>query len=209
VSIGVLHGLGEAWKAENASIDAQLRVDDWTASGQLSAPDPHLHAGGLNLPSFALTLVTDGPMAVSLDAQAALALDTNDAGGEVRLSEAHGQLALPHPAGHEAPLEIDFRGDAMWSQLSEIVAGQVSGSFDQSIFDGSWRYAPTEAPPVSFDLTLDRLDLDAYMPPPVRDAAPADLTVWRNWPVEANLSVGELRLLGFISRDARLSLRGP
>lgn len=207
-SIEVLHGLGKTWKAESASIDAQLRVDDWIFSGQLSTPDSVLHAGSLNLPSFSLTLVTDGPMAMSLDALAALALDINDAGGEVRVSEARGRLALPHPAGHEVPLEIDFRGDAMWSRLSEIVEGQVSGSFDQSTFDGGWRYAPAEVPPVSLDLALDRLDIDDYMPPPARDTAPADLTMWRNWPVEAELSVGELRLQGFVSRDARLSLRG-
>lgn len=208
-SIEALRRVGATWEAVNARLDAQVRVDDWRLSGQFSAPRVLLRPGSLEVPSIALVSAAGGPMSASLDALAGLALDINDVAREISVSVTHGQLGLPHPAGGELPLDIDFRGDALWSLVSGSGAGQISGGFDQSRFDGHWRHAMAESPPLSLSLALDRLDLDDYMPPPAQDAAPADLTMWRNWPVEAELSVGELRLQGFVTRDARLSLRGP
>lgn len=207
-SIEALHRAGTTWEAANTRLDAQAHVDDWTLSAGLSAPQVLLEPGSLDVPSITLVSAADGPMSATLDAIAALTLEVDGAASALRVSAAHGQLTLPHPAGGDVPLAIDYDGDSNWSFVSGSGDGRISGRFDRTRFDGHWRYALAAMPPLSLSLALDRLDLDDYMPPPVRDAAPADLTMWRNWPVHAELSVGELRLQGFVSRDARLSLRG-
>lgn len=166
-------------------------------------------------------LATDVPMvfALQMALQRAAPADTRQArvtlAGSVLLGARefsaqalHGRLALPHPAGGDAPLEIDVRGDALWSLVSGGGSGQLAGGFDRSRFDGHWRYTPDAVPPLTLGLVVDRLDLDAYLPAAANGAQQADLSVWRHWPVEADLSIGELRLKGLVSRAARLRLSG-
>ncbi|MCK0510231.1 AsmA family protein [Aromatoleum buckelii] len=119
-----------------------------------------------------------------------------------------GTLELPHPAGEPAPLNVSFSGDLRFDPAGPSVRGTVAGSFDDSRFDGRWRFEPEAVPPLGVALSLDRLDLDRYLPPPAAKPAPADLTAWRNWPVEADLRVGRLTVGGFVSENARLRLGG-
>lgn len=119
-----------------------------------------------------------------------------------------GTVELPHPAGEPAPLEVSFSGDLRFDPAGPSVGGTVAGSFDDSRFDGRWRFEPDAVPPLGVALSLDRLDLDRYLPPPAAQPEPADMTTWRNWPVEADLRVGRLTVGGFVSENARLRLAG-
>jgi len=119
-----------------------------------------------------------------------------------------GTVELPHPAGEPAPLMVSFLGDLRFDPAGPSVRGTVAGSFDDSRFDGRWRFEPDSVPPLGVALSLDRLDLDRYLPPPAAQPEPADMTAWRNWPVEADLRVGRLTVGGFVSENARLRLTG-
>lgn len=119
-----------------------------------------------------------------------------------------GTLELPHPAGEPSPLKVSFSGDLRFDPAASSVRGTVAGSFDDSRFDGRWRFEPDAVPPLGVALSLDRLDLDRYLPPPAAEPEPADLTAWRNWPAEADLRVDRLTVGGFVSENARLRLAG-
>lgn len=119
-----------------------------------------------------------------------------------------GTVELPHPGGEPAPLKVSFSGDLRFDPAAPSVRGAVAGSFDDSRFDGRWRFEPQGVPPLNVALSLDRLNLDRYLPPSPAEPEPADLTAWRNWPVEAELRVGRLTVGGFVSENARVRLAG-
>jgi hypothetical protein len=89
-----------------------------------------------------------------------------------------------------------------------VAKGAVRGGFDRTRFDGTWRADAAAARPLTVELAFDRLDLDRYLPPAPRTGSPVDFGVWRNWPVEADLRIGELRVQDFVSQNARLRLVG-
>ena len=126
----------------------------------------------------------------------------------LRLAIERAHARLPHPAGGTAPLALSFAGAARIDPVRQVADGTLSGAFDDSRFDGAWQFDAAAAPPLALTASLDRLDLDRYLPPPAADPAPADLAAWRNWPVEADLRVGELRFRGLVSENARLQLSG-
>jgi AsmA protein len=124
------------------------------------------------------------------------------------VTASQGSAQLPHPAGGETPLTVSFVGDAQLEPVARSASGALAGHFDRSRLEGSWRFEAGAAPPLGVALSIDRLTLDRYLPPARAASDPADLAAWRNWPVEADLRVGELRFRGLVSENARLQLSG-
>ena len=148
-----------------------------------------------------------GLAAYTLQAQGDLALvDTRPDAVSVALRVARARGALPHPADQDRRLFVDFDGEVRGTPHAGRYDGRVAGAFDQSRFSGEWSFAADAQPPLRLDLALDRIDLDAYRGAGAETDGPLVLDAWRDWPVSAEVAIGELRLEGLISRDARLRL---
>lgn len=210
VALATLSGSGTSWRGEG--LDAQVRGEQAqrVVSATLQAAEVHADASGWALPAMALEASSSGTApAVQLTLAGAAQFDTGEGPAQLALTVAKGRAVAPHPADATATLALTWSGGARYDFATGSGAGELAGSFDQSRFDGRWAYEPLAPSLLQVNATLDRLDLDRYLPAGKADAAPGaalDLAPWRNWPVSADLRVGELRVRGFVSKQARLRL---
>ncbi|KON81706.2 hypothetical protein PA01_08960 [Azoarcus sp. PA01] len=196
------------WRVDRADVDvARLRRE---RDGAVRLGDSRF---ALELAAGESTLAVQGSLAMlEMPADGTAGRAAADAVPRDTASDATfngGTVELPHPGGTPAPLIVSFSGDLRFDPAApSVVRGTLAGSFERSRFDGRWHFEPDAVPPLSVTLSLDRLDLDRYLPPPAAQPAPADLTAWRNWPVEADLRVDRLTLGGLVSENARVRLTG-
>lgn len=203
------------WAAVEPRFDAALRVGDRRMNGRLAAAGlviADLHR--IDLQDFMLEVaqVSDPPRALALSGALEIRRDPGSGTLTASLIARDGTLELPHPAGGPSVLGIRFEGDAGATLDPADIGnkthmhGRIDGTFDATRFDGQWQFESARSPPLAVQLDLDRLDLDAYLPPPAEESGPLDLTIWRDWPVTGQLTVHTLRVRGLQSRDATLSL---
>lgn len=209
IALDVLAGVASGWAGERLHVAVQAVRGAESADARLHAERAQLVGDRWALAALVLELSTGGvlPAArVMLDGAAQGRLD--ERGGSAAFEVARGELELPHPAGTPTPLAASFAGALHLDAAAALAHGTLAGAFDDSRFDGRWRVDADATPPVEIVLTLDRLDLDRYLPPAASGAPATDLAMWRNWPVRAELGVGELRVQGLVTHDARLRLLG-
>ncbi|MGL1831992.1 AsmA family protein [Rhodocyclaceae bacterium SMB388] len=213
-SAGLRPGM-RGWTAAEPRFDAELRLDDRRMNGTLAASGLIIEdLNRIDLQGFELdiTHVPDPPLMLELSGGLDIRRDAASGIVTASLVARDGTLALPHPAGGPSTFEIAFEGDAgVTLDPADIVStaqmhGRVGGTFDATRFDGQWQFESTRSPSLAVQLVLDRLDLDAYLPPPAAASGPLDLSIWRDWPVTGQLTVQTLRVRGLQSRDATLSL---
>lgn len=209
IVLATLSGSGADWRGE--ALDARLRGEQAGrgASVSLRADEVHVHPNGWALPALTLQAASTGTApSASLSLQGAARFDATAGASQLALTVREALGSVPHPADAAATLELTWSGSVRYDPASGSAGGALSGSFDRSRFDGRWAYDPLAPTPVEVSASLDKLDLDRYLPPADVDAGggPPDLAMWRDWPVRADLRVGELRVRGLVSRQARLRL---
>jgi AsmA protein len=204
-----LDGAAAGWRAERLHIAVQAERDGDRGEAQLAAGEARVEGEHWRLSPLALELAAAGGLpAARASVSGSAAGRFGDTARTLALEVAHADVLLPHPAAAATPLALSLAGDAQLDAATRVAHGTLAGRFDDSRFDGRWRFDPAARPPLDFALTLDRLDLDRYLPPAAGGGDAADLASWRNWPVRAALQVGELQVHGLVTRDARLRLVG-
>lgn len=202
-------GAAANWGAERLHFTVRAERDDDRGEAHLSADEARLDDEQWRLSALALELAAAGGLPAARARVTGNAVGRiGDVARSVVLDVTRADVELPHPAGAAMPLAVSFAGDARVDLDAWAAQGAFAGGFDDSRFDGQWRFDAAATPPLDFVLVLDRLDFDRYLPPAAHGGDAADLAMWRNWPVRAELRVGELRVQGLVSRDARLRLVG-
>lgn len=208
-SATAFNGVGAEWAADELHAELVAGLAGIAARVRIAAPAATLRADGWRMPDARLNAMLAGSDAsVDLALAGAFGGALGKAGRALSAVVTSATATLPHPSGSGPPLVVAFSGSAMLDPASERATAAVSGSFDDSEFDGRGTFDASTLPPLSVVFDLDRLDLDRYLPPKSHDEAATDLAVWRTWPVNAELRVGELQFQGFVSRDAHLSFSG-
>jgi hypothetical protein len=208
-SANAFEGSGVEWTADDLHVEVVAGISGAAASVRVAAGEASLNPDAWRMPDARLDAMLVGVnTSVDVTLSGAFEWTLGEAGRALSAVVTSGAATLPHPSGSGAPLVVAFSGSAMLDPVSERATVAVSGSFDDSEFDGRGTFDASTLPPLSVVLDLDRLDLDRYLPPKSHDEAATDLAVWRTWPVNAELRVGELQFQGFVSRDARLSFSG-
>jgi hypothetical protein len=202
-----LSGAAAGWHAGRLRIVVQAGRDGERVEAQLSAGEARVDGEQWWLSPLELAAAGALPAARAHVTGSAVGR-FGDTARTVALEIAHADVELPHPSAAATPLALSLAGDAQLDAATRVAHGALAGRFDDSRFDGHWRFDPAARPPLDFTLTLDRLDLDRYLPPTAGAGDAADLASWRNWPVRAALQVGELHVQGLVTRDARLRLVG-
>lgn len=212
VALATLSANAANWHAEALQVRARGEQGSRSVAATLQAERVQADGAGWALPDLALQASSSGAApAATLSLTGAARFHRADGAAQVALAVREARTSVPHPADASATLDLAWSGHARYDLASAAAAGELAGSFDQSRFDGRWTFDPHAPAPVKVSATLDRLDLDRYLPPAKADAEAADganLAPWRNWPVSADLRVGELRVRGFVSQAARLRLGG-
>lgn len=211
-TLTALVGGAVSWRGEALRVQVQGQQAQRSVSVTLDSNEVRFDEGGWALPTMTLEAASSGSLPVArLQVSGAAQFDAGQGQGLAQLAlmvrEAH--TVVPHPADASATLELSWSGHVRHDFASGSAGGDVVGRFDQSRFDGRWVFEPRASTPFKVTASLDRLDLDRYLPPAQAGAAtadPLDLALWRNWPVSADLHVGELRVQGFVSQQARVRL---
>jgi AsmA protein len=194
----------------DAGLDAKA-----TLAGPLSGSIDKLL---LNSPRMALTLSgqKDG---AAINGAMSTPFSANLDKMHIELPTIEGGFTLPNPAG--GTLAFKTAGSTRIDFDKKTVAATLKGSLDDSTYDarlGLNRFSP---PAYTFDIGIDRLDLDRYKrkPPPqstpakggstARPAAeePVDLSLLRTLQADGNLRIGSLKVSGIRASNVRMALK--
>ena len=123
---------------------------------------------------------------------------------------------LPQTADPSALGHVALAGDVKATKTSVAIEG-LNASFDASKLTGRVAVADFERQALRFDLALDTIDLDRYLPPetPAAEdvevgalddiAVPAELV--RGLDLEGKLAIGDLRVAGLESQEIRATVK--
>jgi AsmA protein len=127
------------------------------------------------------------------------------------LSHVAAGAKVPNPKGGVIALQAN--GDATLHLDRHRLDARLSGTLDQSRFDaklGMTGFAPAT---YSFDIGIDRIDVDRYLdePPPAKESAaadvPLDVSALRGLNATGSLRVGALQLKRLKANNLKLGLR--
>lgn len=209
-TLATLSGSATSWRGETLHVQAQGEQAQQVVNASLQSDEMRIDENGWALPAMTLDVSSSGTLpVVQLQLSGAAQLHAEQGSPQFTLTMSEAHAAVPHPADASKILELAWAGRAHYDLVTGSAAGEMAGSFDRSHFDGRWSYEPQAPTPLKVNASLDHLDLDQYLPPVepgATSADPLDLALWRNWPVSADLRVGELRVQGFVSQQARVRL---
>lgn len=211
-ALATLSGGAADWHGEALQVSARGEQASRIVAASVRAEQVLVDGAGWRLPELELEASSSGAApAATLSLSGDVQLETGAGTPQLALMVRAAHGVVPHPADASATLALTWSGRARYDLVSGSAAGDLAGGVDQSRFEGRWVFDPQASEPLNFSATVDRLDLDRYLPAVEADAASTDaldLAPWRNWPVRAELRVGELKVRGFVSTEARLRLGG-
>jgi AsmA protein len=201
-------------------LEGRLRIDALTASGvTLEAMDLSLNAGDGNVSTSLSARGLGGSM--TLEGAGRVAGDTPALTGTLTVRDLSPRALL---AALEAPAETAnpdvlqrFAGRAAWRLTPKSASlTDMRWQLDDTTLTGTAGIDDLDRLAASFDVNIDRLDLDAYLPPEAEaeeaDAEDAELIpvdAIRDLALDGRLRAGQLAVSGLTLRnvDARVSAR--
>lgn len=130
----------------------------------------------------------------------------------IELPNINAHFVLPTPAGGK--LNLKAGGNARVNLGEQTLAAALKGNLDDSAFDakfGLTRFSPAT---YSFDIGIDRLDLDRYQEKPTGAAVPKaaaeekpiDLSALRELRADGSMRIGALKVKNIRASDVRVGL---
>lgn len=205
---------GERLGGEPLVLDLGLDGGGRRVRGTLNVAEWQRQGAALTVGKLALRwdaavaqLASQGQVATRLE------LLTAETGPRLTVGDYRGDAEVRHPALAGGPLKLSFDGSAR----ADLGAGNAEGRgqirFDETKLQATWalpRLSPWQA---TFDVALDRLNVDRYLPPkaaaapasggakgaagaPAGADAPVDLGALRGLDFSGNLRVGALQVSG-------------
>lgn len=216
---------GERVSGEPLVLDLGLEGGGRRVRGSVNVAEWQRQGAALSIGKLAVRweaavaqLTSQGQLATRLEVL------TAEAGPRVTLGHYRGDTEVRHPALAGGPLKLAFDGSAR----ADLAAGNAEGRgqfrFDETNLQATWalpRLAPWQA---TFDVAIDRLNVDRYLPPtaaaapggakgaPVAAAptgadSPVDLAALRGLDFSGNLRVGAFQVSGARLANLRAKLQ--
>jgi AsmA protein len=146
----------------------------------------------------------------------------NVAAQTVALAQLAGQLELAHPSMPMKQVTLPIKGALKVDAQQQTAALELATQFDESKIQTSVKVAKFAPLAIAFDLDMDQLNVDKYLPPkPVAAAAPPagagdgkeaplDLSALKGLSVNGNIRIGTLQVskLQLAKVNAKLALAG-
>ncbi|MDZ7919420.1 AsmA family protein [Rhodoferax sp.] len=179
------------------------------------------NAEALKVASLALKLdAKAGDAAVKGQLSSPVAV--NVAGQSVALAKLTGNLELAHPSMPMKSVSLPINGSLKVDALQQTAALELATQFDESKIATSVKAAKFAPLVLAFDLDVDKLNVDKYLPPKPATAAPAkeaaaaakeapiDLSALKGHTVNGAIRIGALQVsnLKLEKINAKLALAG-
>lgn len=214
-SVPSFEGSPAAFKVPALALDATIREDKLDAKLKLSGA----FAGDIDRLLFSspqLTLALSGKQGdTTLNGRLATPLSVNLKAQTVDLQKLVADLSLPNPAGGTMALKAN--GNASIKLDKQAVAAAFNGSMDQSAFNAKLGIAGFSPMAYTFDIGIDRIDLNRYQSRaagPAKGAAPKqapeqpmDFSALQKLQANGKLRVGALKVANLNTTNVRVDLR--
>ena len=205
---------------EAVTLSATLQGAGRSAAVNLVLNGVEGNADALKIASLVLKLDAKAGDA-SVKGQLSSPVAVNVAGQSVTLAKLTGQVDLAHPSMPMKSVTLPINGSLKADALQQTAALDLATQFDESKIATSVKVAKFAPLALAFDLDVDKLNVDKYLPPkpaaaaPGKDAtagqeAPIDLSVLKGHNVNGAIRIGALQVsnLKLEKINAKLALAG-
>lgn len=207
-------GTPQAFRLPALTVDAALTDARRDVRAKISGPV----AGDIDkllLTSQQLALRLSGKQdGVALDGALTTPVSANLGAGAIDLPRLQANFTLPNPGG--GAFKLKAGGSAHANLGKETVSAALQGNLDESAFDarlGLTKFAPAA---YTFEIGIDRIDLDRYLAKPATAAPaksgdkgaekPIDLSALRALRADGSVRVGALKVRNIRSANVRFDL---
>lgn len=140
------------------------------------------------------------PLSGSLDAQT------------FSLSKLVANFDISNPKMAKGGMKIALTGDARLDLKQQQIAANVQTKLDDSSIQAKLGLSQFADPRYSFDVTIDQLDVDRYLPPKSKTAkaepeSPIDLSALKSLHANGSLKIGTLKVANIKSSNVRLDIK--
>lgn len=155
---------GETLNAEKISLLFKLIRPDGDLSATLAVPA--IETSGSAFKSGRLTLELEGKQgATNFKGSLASPMNGNVREGRYQLPSLVGTVSLNGPSLPKGALAISLGGNAALDLVKNTAGLALAAKFDQSTIEAKLNLNHFSPPALAFDLNIDRLNLDKYLPP--------------------------------------------
>ncbi|QDZ29456.1 AsmA family protein [Noviherbaspirillum sp. UKPF54] len=207
-------GSPQAFKLPALTVDAALK----DARRDVKAKISGAIAGDIDKLLFTspqLALALSGRQEGSaIDGTLTTPLSANLGAGMIDLSSLLADFTLPNPGG--GTFKLKAGGSAHVNLGKETVSAALKGHLDESAFDAKLGLTKFSPAAYTFDIGVDRIDLDRYQAKPAATAAaapkpnapekPIDLTALRDLRADGSVRVGALKVKNIRTSNVRFDL---
>ncbi len=200
-------------KAEGAKLvlDAKIQQPKAKLTAQLTLPDLTGNSKEFHVSQLKFTL--DGqqgdnqikgqltsPLRGSLDAQT------------FSLSKLAASFDVSNPKMAKGGMKIVLAGDARIDLAKQQVAANLQTKLDDSTIQAKLGMSQFAKPSYNFDIAIDQLDVDRYLPPKSKTAkaepeSPIDLSALKAIHANGSLKIGTLKVANLKSSNVRLDVK--
>ncbi|MBI5752705.1 MAG: AsmA family protein [Hydrogenophilales bacterium] len=200
-------------RAEGSKLTLEAKIEQ--ANGKLTAtltlPDLAGNAKQFNVSQLSLEI--DGkqgdnriqgkltsPFAGSLDAQT------------FHLPKLAANLDVANPRLPKGGMKLALSGDARADLAKQQVAANLNTKLDDSTIQAKLGMNPFSNPHFNFDINIDQLDVDRYLPPKGKaeqsqPESPIDLSGLKSLNASGSVRIGQLKVANLKSSNVRLELK--
>ncbi|MFY9329755.1 MAG: AsmA family protein [Georgfuchsia sp.] len=199
---------GEQITAVKVSLEANLKGAARSAAASLEVSDIEGSPQALKIGGLVLDFDAQiGDKSLKGNLKSPLALDLG--AGTVLLADLSGALALDMPSLPVHPLKLPIKGRIQSDYSKPAVSGNLATQFDETHIDAHFNVAGKAPMNIGFELDINKLNLDKYLPP--ADNKPAadtiDLSALKGLNASGNLRVGELQVKNIKMRNLRVNFK--
>lgn len=200
-------------KAEGSKLTLEIKIQQ--ANGKLVAnltlPDLTGTAKQFNVSQLSVDLdgkQGDNSIKGKLTSPLSGSLDTQT----INLTKLAANLDVGNPKLRKGGIKLALSGDARADLAKQQVAANLNSKLDDSTIQAKLGMKPFSNPHFNFDISIDQLDVDRYLPPKAKDEkiqaeSPIDLSGLKSLNASGSVRIGQLKVANLKSSNVRLDLK--
>lgn len=197
-------------QGEKVTLDAKLSQAGSNFHVQLSLPGIEGTAAALRIGEMKLDL--DGKQGLNtIKGQLSSPVNGNLDSRRFEFPKLAASLVVGNPSFPGGKMDASLSGSGALDLVKQSAAFALNGRIDESNLQAKLDVAPLTPPAYNFDVSIDRLNLDRYMPPKTKEEKgpeqPLDLSALKSLNADGSLRIGTLQVANVKASNVRLEVK--
>lgn len=197
-------------QGEKVTLDAKLSQAGSNFHVQLSLPGIEGTAAALRIGEMKLDL--DGKQGLNtIKGQLSSPVNGNLDSRRFEFPKLAASLVVGNPSFPGGKMDASLSGSGALDLAKQSAAFALNGRIDESNLQAKLDVAPLTPPAYNFDVAIDRLNLDRYMPPKTKEEKgpeqPLDLSALKSLNADGSLRIGTLQVANIKASNVRLEVK--